>query len=68
VAKKKVIDVQIDNGVIITGFHGHAKSIKDFFHQQETQYSSKFRVAGWDFNQVYLTHGNQENGAGWAFY
>lgn len=62
----KVANIRIENGVITSEFYATTKTIKAFFEKKKPAIAV-FPVKGWKFSRVYLTHGNQENGEGWAF-
>lgn len=66
-AKYKVSAIRIEGGVITTETYGTTKSIKSFFEDKSPAIEI-FPVAGWRFNRIYLTKGNQEFGFGWAFF
>jgi hypothetical protein len=60
--------IRIENGVITSDFYAKTKTIKAFFAEADRAPAIEvFPVKGWKFSRVYLTHGDQENGAGWAF-
>ena len=62
--KCRVFSIEIVEGAIFHEFFAETRSVKEFlseFHIIET-----FPVKGWSFEKVYLTHGTQENGCGWA--
>ena len=58
--------VTIENGVITTEVYTSTKSQKEFLADKAV--IEVFPVVGWKFDKVHLTHGNQENGEGWAFH
>jgi hypothetical protein len=58
--------IRIENGVITSEFCGKTATIKGFF-TDKAPVIDIFPVNGWKFSRVYLTHGDQENGSGWAF-
>ena len=63
--KYRVFSIEIVEGAIFHDFFAETRNVKEFmseFHVIET-----FPVKGWSFEEIYLTHGTQENGAGWAF-
>jgi len=61
--------IRIENGVITSDSWGRTKTIKAFFAEEDRAPALEiFPVKGWKFSRVYLTHGTQENGAGWAFF
>ena len=66
-SKYNVSAVRIENGIISTEFFGKTESIKGFFADKK-EAIEVFRVVGWKFKRIYITHGNQENGEGWAFF
>jgi hypothetical protein len=59
--------IRIENGVITSDFYAKTKTIKAFF-EDKAPAIEVFPVKGWKFSRVYLTHGSQENGSGWAFF
>ena len=65
-SKYNVSAVNIENGVITSAFYAKASSQKEFLSDQKI--IEVFPVAGWKFDKIHLTHGNQENGSGWAFF
>lgn len=65
-SKYNVSAVTIDNGVITTDFCAKTDSQKAFLSDKPV--IEVFPVAGWNFDKIHLTHGNQENGSGWAFF
>ena len=65
-SKYNVSSVTINNGVITTDFYAKADSQKAFLADKTVIES--FPVVGWKFDKIHLTHGNQENGSGWAFF
>lgn len=66
-SKYNVSAVRIENGVISSDFYGKTESIKGFFADKNAAVEV-FKVVGWKFSSIYLTHGTQENGEGWAFF
>lgn len=65
-SKYNVSAVRIENGVISTDFYATTDSQKAFLADKSI--IEVFPVAGWKFGEIHLTHGNQENGGGWAFF
>lgn len=65
-SKYNVSAVTIDNGVITADFYSEVDSQKAFLSDKSV--IEVFPVAGWKFDKIHLTHGNQENGNGWAFF
>jgi len=65
-SKYNVSAVDIENGVITTAFYAKADSQKSFLADKNV--IEVFPVSGWKFSKIHLTHGNQENGSGWAFF
>lgn len=65
-SKFNVSAVTIENGVITTDFYATTESQKSFLADKTVIES--FPVSGWKFSKIHLTHGNQENGSGWAFF
>lgn len=65
-SKFNVSAVTIENGVITTDFYAKTDSQKSFLANKTVIES--FPVSGWKFSKIHLTHGNQENGSGWAFF
>lgn len=63
--KYRVFSIEIVDGSIFHEFFAETRNVKEFlseFHVVES-----FPVKGWSFKEIYLTHGTQENGCGWAF-
>lgn len=66
-SKYYVSAVRIENVVFTTDFYSRAETIKSFLSSRAPA-KETFPVKGWKFPRVYLTHGTQENGEGWAFH
>ena len=63
--KYGVFSIEIVDGAIFHEFFAETRNVNEFlseFHVVES-----FPVKGWSFDRVFLTHGTQENGSGWAF-
>ncbi len=65
-SKYHVYAVIIENGVINTAFYAKAASKKAFLSDKSV--IEVLPVVGWKFDKIHLTHGNPENGSGWAFF
>ena len=62
--KYNVMSIEIVDGAMSHDFFSDTRTVNEFmseFHIIET-----FPVKGWSFEEIYLTHGTQENGCGWA--
>lgn len=65
-SKYNVSAVNIEAGVITTSFYAKTETKKTFLADKPV--IDVFPVAGWKFCKIHLTHGDQENGSGWAFF
>ena len=65
--KYQVRQITIENGAITADKCGTATSIKRFLQDVGAETVGEHKVSGWHFDRVYLTAGNMENGAGFAF-
>ena len=62
--KYMVMSIEIVGGAISHDFFAETRNVSEFM--SEFRVIESVPVKGWSFEKVYLTHGTQENGCGWA--
>lgn len=63
-----VLGVVLSDGIINTEPLGQAPSVADFFSWPSVDpVRMTVPVVGWSFPEIHITHGDAENGIGFAF-